>query len=90
MILSNDSPQGFQKSRGFQSIQEYRQSDSGYTYHTAWAAPELPQRDADVPKHDDVTDHDSPHVRCTLALYLVFDGALRKQQKELYSFTIQD
>lgn len=61
-----------------------------YTYHTAWAAPELPQRDTDVPKHDDVTDYDGPHVRCTLALYLVFDGALRKQQKELYSFTIQD
>lgn len=74
----------------FNQFKNIDRASSGYTYHTAWAAPDLPQRDADVPKHDDVTDHDSPHVRCTLALYLVFDGALRKQQKELYSFTIQD
>lgn len=54
--------------------------DTGYTYNTAWAASELSQRDTDVPKHDDIADYYGPHVWCTLALYLVFDGALRIQK----------
>lgn len=55
--------------------------DTGCTYNTAWAASELPQCDADVPKHDDVADYDGPHVWCTLALYLVFDGTLQETTK---------